>query len=86
MELKKAWELADFYLGHIVNNTKELQRNISAAYTVAETPASLACILREVEEAEKEAAEALRLSQSARHRLQNLYSHQRKGIQDGCVE
>jgi hypothetical protein len=83
MELQQSWELVDFYLEQIALRTKELRQNVAGSSTVSETPDLGACVLDEIDVAEKELAEALRLSKSANQRLQNLYSHRRKGIQDG---
>jgi DNA invertase Pin-like site-specific DNA recombinase len=83
MELQQAWMLVDFYLEQIIIRTKELRQNAAASSKVSETPIPGTCVLDEIDIAEKELTEALRLSKSANERLQNMYSHRRKGIQDG---
>lgn len=81
MELQQAWNLVDFYLEHIALHLKELRQKVAADRKVSETPIPGTCVLDEIDVAEKELAEALRLSKSANQRLQNLYSHNRG--QDG---
>lgn len=83
MELQEAWGVADFYLGQIVCHTKDLRQKVEGSIQVSETPGLRTCVLSEIDTAEKEVAEALRLSKSAHQRLQNLHSRQRKGFQDG---
>lgn len=79
MELQDAWKTVDFYLEHILARTKDLRTEVAKLRTVSETPDGGACIIGAVEESVNELGEALRLSRAARERIENLFSHRRKG-------
>jgi hypothetical protein len=77
MELEQAWQHVDHYLEQILLRTKELRQAVADSPAVSETPIPGTCVLDEIDAAEKELAESLRLSKSANQRLQALYSRNR---------
>ncbi len=85
MKLQQAWHEVDYRLEHIARHTNDLRQKV-LEIGFSETTLSGTSILEEIEVAEKEVNEALRLSKSANKRLLNLYSHRRKKNQDGTLD
>lgn len=78
MTLEDTWAEIDHYLWQISLKVKELRQQAGQTKAVSEPHSGGACILEEIDLAERELIEALRLSRSARDRIRNLFSDRRK--------